>query len=192
MILGITGSIGSGKTTAASIFKEYGFEVINADEIAHGLMQKNSSVYKKLRNFFGDGILDKNLDIDRKKLGDIAFSDKKKLKALNSIMHPPIIKKINNQKNSLLENFFENIVIDAPLLLETGAKSLVDKIIVVKAGRKNVMKRIGSRIPKEKIEKVLNLQMPLKEKLAYADFVIDNNKDIIHLKKQVEEIVKEL
>ena len=90
------------------------------------------------------------------------------------------------------KNFFENIIIDAPLLLETNAKSIVDKIIVVKASRNNVMERIGNRIPKEKIEKILNLQMPLKEKLAYADFVIDNNKDIFHLKKQVEEIVKKL
>ena len=192
MIIGITGSIGSGKTTVANIFGKHGFKIINADEIAHNLIQKNSASYKKLRNFFGDGILDRNKSIDKKKLGDIAFSDKIKLKKLNSIMHPTIIKQINSQKNSLKENFFENIIIDAPLLLETGAKKLVDKVVVVKTGRENIIKMLKKRYSIEKIENILNSQMPVEEKIRYADFVIENDKDLNHLKEEVEKILTKL
>ncbi len=192
MILGITGSIGSGKTTVAGIFKELGFEVINSDEIAHSLMQKDSAIYKNLRNAFGDGILDKKNSVDRKKLGDIVFSDITKLKKLNSIMHPPILKQINNQKNSLKGNFFENIIIDAPLLLETRAKNLVDKVVVVRAGKENILKRLKNRYGREKIENILNSQMPLEEKMEYADFVIENNGDLNHLKKEAKKILKKL
>ena len=84
------------------------------------------------------------------------------------------------------------IVIDAPLLLETKAKNLVDKIIVVKAYKKNIIKRLNKKYPEEKIEKILKVQIPLGKKLGYADFVIDNNKDLKHLENQVKEFIKKL
>lgn len=197
MILGITGSIGSGKTTVARLFSRHDFKIIDADEIAHKL-QKSPSIYKKLREFFGDGILDKNMEIDRSRLGDIAFSSHKKLKKLNSIMHPAIIREINQQKNSIKENFSANIIIDAPLMLEVliendeKAKALVDKVVLVKADKKDILKRLKGKYPREKLERILSMQMPLEEKLKYSDFVIDNSRDIGYLKEQVKGILKAL
>ena len=194
MILGITGSIGSGKTTASNLFKKLGFFIVNADEIGHEVIKKNSAAYKKIIKEFGNEILDNNKNIDRKILGSIVFNDKIKLKKLNSIMHPIIINEIENQIKKIKQKCGNKtkIVIDAPLLLETKTKNLVDKIIVVKADKKNIIKRLNKRFSKEKIEKILKSQMPLDEKLRYVDFVIDNNKDLKHLEKQVENIIKKL
>ena len=83
-------------------------------------------------------------------------------------------------------------MIDAPLLLETKNKNLVDKTIVVKCDKKNILKRLNKKYSKQKIEKILNSQMPLNKKLKYADFVVDNNKDLEHLKNQLNWIIKKL
>lgn len=194
MILGITGSIGSGKTNTAKLFRKYGFRVISADKAGHEIIKKNSAAYKKIVKIFGNEILDKNKSIDRKKLGDIVFNDTGKLKKLNLVTHLRIIKEIKNQIKKIKSKHGNktNIMVDAPLLLETMAKNLVDKIIVVKCDKEKIIKRLSKKYPKEKIERILNAQMPLIEKVKYADFVIDNNKDIAYLKKQVAEIVEKI
>src|SRR3989338_7333519 len=135
MILGITGSIGSGTTTAAKLFGKHNYKVIDADEIAHGLLKNDSKIYKKIADEFGKEILYENKDIDRKKLGEVAFNDDKKLKKLNSIMHPAIAKDIKNKISEIRDKCGNKtrIMIDAPLLLESGARGFVDKIIVVDA-----------------------------------------------------------
>jgi dephospho-CoA kinase len=194
MIIGITGSIGSGKTTTAKIFSKYHFIRIDADEIGHDIIKKSSVAYKKILKEFGNGIIGKSKNINRKKLGNVVFNDDKKLKKLNSITHPIIINGIKNQIKKIKQKCGGNakIVVDAPLLLETETKNLVDKIIVVKSNKENILKRLNKRYPKEKIEKILNLQMPLDKKLEYADFVVDNDKDLRHLEKQVDYIIKKL
>lgn len=192
MIIGITGSIGSGKTTVAKLFSRHHFNRIDADEIGHKLMQKNLPIRKKLTNFFDNEILDRNNDVDRKKLGDIVFSNGDKLIKLNSIMHPLIIREIKAQINEIKNKCgsLAKIIIDAPLLLETNAKSLVDKIIVVKCDERKIFDRLSKKFSKEKIENILKSQMPLKEKLKHADFIIDNNESEYHLSKQVKDILK--
>ena len=187
MIVGITGSIGSGKTTVAKLFSRHWFKRIDADEIAHEIIKKNSIAYKKIVKIFGNGILDKNKNIERKKLGDIVFNDRKSLRKLNSITHPIIIAEIKKIQKKCGEN--TKIVIDAPLLLETKTKNLADKIIVVNCDKKNIMNRIDKKYSKEKIEKILKIQMPPNDKLKYADFAIDNNKDLKHLEMQVKNII---
>ena len=193
MIIGITGSIGSGKTTIAKLFSRYHFNRIDADEIAHKIID-NKEIKNKIIKSFGKGILNKKNKINRKGLGDIVFNDKSKLSKLNSIMLPSIINKIKNLVKRIKNNYGADakIVIDAPLLLETKAKNLVDKIIVVKAYKKNIIKRLNKKYPEEKIEKILKVQIPLGKKLGYADFVIDNNKDLKHLENQVKEFIKKL
>ena len=188
MIIGITGSIGSGKTTAAGLLRKHGFKIIDADEIGHQILDRNKTAYRTITAYFGSQVLDRHKKIDRKKLGNIVFNDLGKLTVLSSIMHQLIVKEISNK----VKNYDGNILIDAPLLLETKTKELVDKIIVVKASHKTILKRLSKVYSKKKIEKILKAQMPLKQKLKYADFVIDNDRNLGHLKYQVNKIVRSL
>ena len=194
MIIGITGSISSGKTTVAKLFGRHWYNRIDADEIGHEIIKKNSFAYKKIIKEFGNKILDKNRNINRNKLGDVVFNNDKTLKKLNSITHPIIIKEIKNQIKKIKQKCGDKpkIVIDAPLLLETNTKGLVDKIIVVKCDKENIIKRLNRKYPKAKIERILKSQMPPDKKLKYADFVIENNRDLRHLEKQVTNIIKKV
>ena len=192
MILGITGSIGSGKTTAAKIFSRYHFNRIGADEISHELMRNNKDLKNKLIKIFGRDILGRNKSIDRKKLGKIVFGDKNKLKKLNLVMHPVIIKEIKKRIKKTQKECGNDagIVIDVPLLLESDAKNLVDKILVVKPSIKTIEK--NKNFSKEEIKKISRFQMPLEEKLRHADFVISNDGGLNHLKKEIAGIIKKL
>ena len=194
MILGITGSIGSGKTTAARIFGKHHFNRIDADEIGHELMKENKELKNRLVKIFGNGILDKNSNIDRKKLGGIVFNDKNELKKLNLIMHPLIINEIKNKIKKIQKGCGDDakIIIDAPLLIETGLKDCVDMVIVIKSSKKNSIKRLNKKYPKEMIKRILNAQMPLKDKLKHADFVVDNEGDLRHLEIEVKDIIKKV
>ena len=191
MILGITGTIGSGKTTAASLFKKYDFEVINADELYHKLSSPSKIIHKKIVQEFGNEILNENKTINREKLRKIVFLDDNKLKKLNYITHPIIISEI---EKLIKKNKNKNIIVDAPLLLESTAKNLVEKIIVVKCEDKIRIQRLlkKGKHTREQIKQITKSQMPLDEKLKYADFVIDNSKDINHLEIQIKLILSKL
>ena len=108
--------------------------------------------------------------------------------------HPIIVNEIKKQIKKIHDKCGNKtrIIIDAPLLLETKTKELVDKIVVVKCDERNIYERAGKKYPREKIEKILKAQMPIGEKLKYADFVIDNNKDLKHLEKQILKIIKNI
>ncbi len=194
MIIGITGSIGSGKTTAAKIFSRYHFNRIDADEIGHELLKSNKKIKNIIIKEFGKEILGKNKNIDRKKLGGIVFGGNKKLKKINSITHPAIINKIKNQIKKIQKECGDEakIIIDAPLLIETNLKDYVNKIIVIKSDKKNAIKRLNKKFPKERIERILKAQIPLEDKLKYADFVIENNGNLKNIEKQVKEIIGKL
>jgi dephospho-CoA kinase len=185
MIIGITGSFGSGKTTIANIFKEYGFEVIDVDKLYRDIYAKNKGLKNKIKKEFGT--------INRDKLKKIVFTDFKKLRRLNSITHPIIVREI---KKLILKNkkYKKDIIIDAPLLIEAKATKLVDKVIVVKTNRKNSIKRVlkKKKYSKNEIEHILKSQMPLKQKLKYADFIIDNNKSLKNAREQIKKIIKKV
>jgi dephospho-CoA kinase len=131
----------------------------------------------------------KNGEIDRKKLADIVFSDKNKLERLNKITHPCIIKEIKNRVSSSNEEF---IVLDVPLLIEADMLKMVDKLIVVKADRRVVMKRLSKRYSKGEILKRIKSQLSLNGKVKVADYVIDNSKSLKDTKKQINEIWKKI
>ena len=189
MIIGVTGSIGSGKSTISKIFGKNGFKVISADEISHSITKKNQIGYKKIIQNFGTKILDKNKGIDRKKLGDIVFGSKSELKKINSILHPIIDSEI---KSRITKSKNKDIVLDIPLLLETDAKNLVDKVVVVNSSRKNILKRIGKKFTEKKIESILNNQMPFSEKKKFADFIVVNDADEKNLEPQIKKIIKKI
>ena len=193
MIIGITGSIGSGKTTAAKIFSKYGYKIIDADEIGHHILRNNSSVKEKLIKYFGNKILDGKNNISREELGNIVFKDKRKLKKLNSAIHPVIFREIKGKAHRIekKDGARAKIIIDAPLLLETNVKKIVDNVVVVQAEIEQIAER-NRKFSKDKIKKISEFQMPMYEKIKYADFVIDNNGDLKSLEIQVGKIVKQL
>ncbi len=184
-IIGITGGLATGKTTVADMFVQKGAVKIDADRIAHGLLKEDQKIRDKVIDAFGEGILTGG-KIDRKKLANIVFKDKDKLKKLTNILHPRIIENI---KERIEKEGDKIIVIDAPLLMEAGLEEMMDVIIVVKAERHTQIKRAVNRgISEEEAEAIIKNQMPLSEKIKKADYVIDNEEKIEKIKEGVERI----
>ncbi|MCH8067222.1 MAG: dephospho-CoA kinase [Nanoarchaeota archaeon] len=180
MIIGVTGSFGSGKTTVANMFGKYGFKVINVDKLYHGIYNKNKALKNKIKKEFGT--------LDRNQLKKIVFNNSAKLKKLNKLTHPIIIKTLKKEiKNN------KKIVVDIPLLFESKLEKMFDKIIVVKCDKKTQIKRIlkKNKYSRKEINNIINSQMPLKEKIKKVDFVLDND-GINETKSQVNSIINSI
>ena len=191
MIIGVTGSFGSGKTTVARIFKSLGAKIIDADRIARSLIKPKTKIYKKIINTFGEDILKGNKNIDRGKLADIVFSNKECLNRLNEIIRPQVIRIIKDQIETESRRI---IVLDAPLLIEAGLVNLLDWLIVVKLDRRQQIERLlnNSSLAKSEILKRIKAQLPLQYKIRLADFVIDNRGTVETTKRQARRIWAEL
>ena len=190
-IVGLTGSFGTGKTYVSSIFKSLGAKVIDADKLAHKSFKKNSAAYKKIIATLGRSILSADGSINRKALGRIVFNNKKRLAELNSIIHPGVIREIKDRIKSSKD---EVLIIDAPLIFETGLALLMDVLVVVKASRKEQIKRCVKKfnISEQDVCKRMACQMPLKVKIERADYYVDNNGTRKETEKQVKLIWQEL
>ena len=187
MILGITGIFGSGKTTVAKLFAKQGYKHINVDKIGHKLLNKDM-IKNIIVKRFGGGILTRG-KIDRGKLKDIVFNDKKELSKLNKIIHPLIMV---YTKSMVL--YRKKVVIDGALLIEVKSLDFFDKVIVVKISKEEQLKRAlkKGKYTKKEIQNILKSQLSQKEKLKYADIVVDNSKSLDNTKKQVNKIIGEL
>lgn len=179
MIVGITGSFGAGKSTVAGFFKKQGAFVFDADKIAHEALLKKAACYEKIVKIFGNKILKENGEIDRRCLGRIVFDDKLLLKKLCDIIHPYVIKRIKRDIKGLRRiKGSAAAVLDASLLIEAGLRGLVDKLIVVKAGSRRQIERCRKNygLSGKEVMARIKSQMPIGEKIRFADFVIDNSK----------------
>ena len=187
LCIGITGSIGTGKSTVSAYLKDKGFIVIDADIISREVSEKNQPGYKAIIKKFGNNILGDDGEIDRKKLSSIVFKDKGKLEILNKALHPVIIDRINELKNYYREKE-DLIFVDAALLIETGLNEYVDKVILVHSHQKIQISRVMTRdnASAEKVERIIKTQMPYTQKKKYADYIIDNNHDILYLHDQID------
>ncbi|PGH19929.1 dephospho-CoA kinase [Fusobacterium polymorphum] len=184
MIIGLTGGIASGKSTVSKYLAEKGFKVYDADRIAKDISEKKS-VQEEIILTFGDKILDKNGNIDRKKLKEIVFEDKEKLKQLNAIIHPKVIDFYKELKE---QNTDKIIIFDVPLLFESGIDKFCDKILVVISDYKIQLNRIVERdkIDRELAEKIIKAQLSNEERIKKADVVIENNSSLEDLFEKVE------
>ena len=189
MVIGVTGDMGSGKTTVALAFKKLGAEVINADKLAHQAIGVKGTAYKKIIGVFGKGILGKDKKIDRRKLSGIVFEDKKLLLKLNRMIHPEVIKQI---KKRIAGSKKEMIILDVPLLIESGLHKITDKVIVVKTDIRHRVSRVKNKLSlsESEISKRQGFQLPLREKMRLADFIINNNGTIGKTEQQVEKIAR--
>ncbi|MFA5074208.1 MAG: dephospho-CoA kinase [Nitrospirota bacterium] len=195
LIVGLTGGIASGKSLAAGIFKDLGAQVIDADRIAHQLLEPDEQPWKEVVEYFGESILLPDKCIDRKKLGEVIFNDPQKRLWLNSILHPRIFEAFQSQIKRLKDRQPNSIVIfDAILLIETGYHRNLDKIIVVYAEQEQQIERLTARdgFTREQALARIQSQMPLKEKRSYADYIVDNTQSREYAEQQVRKIFQQL
>jgi len=193
LIVGLTGGIACGKTTVAELFAQHGADVIDLDEIGHRLLKKGSPVFDQIVKAFGKEVLDESGDISRAKLGKIVFHDSGCRLRLNQITHPAIIEQSWAEAQRLAALGRERIIIiDSPLLIEAGMQDIVDIVVVVISDEKTQLDRLIQRSVKQKktlsvkeAQARIHSQMPLSEKVKYADFVVENNGGLDELKTEV-------
>jgi dephospho-CoA kinase len=192
VIVGVTGSFGTGKTFVASVFRTLGAKVIDADKLAHKALREGTPAYKKILKIFGKSIAGKDRKISRRKLAGIVFGNRHKLEILNRIIHPIVIKEAKETARMARPDSI--VVIDAPLLIEAGLAGDVDKLVVVKAARERQIARCRKkfRLSEEDVLRRMENQIPLEKKLAMADFVIDNDGLRNETKRQVRRIWEKL
>ncbi|WXR62002.1 dephospho-CoA kinase [Peptostreptococcaceae bacterium AGR-M142] len=187
LFLGLTGSIGTGKSTVSKIFKEKNIDIIDADFIAKKLLDIDELGYKALIDEFGIEILANDKSIDRKKLKNIVFKNENQRLKLNSIMHPLIIDEILNQKNAYQKKGKKVVILDAPLLFETKLNEYCDFNLVITCEEKIQIQRIKKRdnIDEVLIKNIIKRQMSQKEKKVLADYYIDNSFDYSSLEEKI-------
>lgn len=192
-LIGLTGHIATGKTTVLKIFKNLGYPTISCDEVYHKMLKTNKKLKKQLVNVFGENILYKG-EISRKKLANIINSFKDKLRILENITHPFILDEIFKKIKQLKQKKYKFCIVDVPLLFEKKLQNKFDYIIVVYCSKKRQIERLKKRKVNNNLLKMfLSFQIPLKEKVKMADFVINNNYDTKqYLKKEVKKILKNL
>jgi dephospho-CoA kinase len=176
-VIGLTGGIGSGKSTVSRFLAELGAVIIDADKIGHEVYRPDTDTWRKLVKTFGRGILAADNTIDRKKLGAIVFSNEEELKRLNAIIHPQITEIIKKQIDDYRRKDAKVIVLDAPVLLEAHANNLTDEVWVVVADDDNVIKRAVARtgLREEQIRDRIRAQMSKTERIKNAQVIIYND-----------------
>ena len=197
LIIGLTGGIVGGKSTAASMFKDLGAKIVDVDKIGHSVILPHRPAWEKIIRLFGKDFLRNDLTIDRGKLSKIVFTNQTLLKKLNEITHPEIIKVIKKEINLTKNKTYDQeriLIIDAALIYEAKMDRLMDKIIVVYINEDEQAKRLIKRndLSKEEALQRIKSQMPIKEKIKMADYLIDNSSSLCKTKKQVEKIWQEL
>jgi len=189
-IIGLTGPIGAGKDGVAKILKRLGAYIIDADKVAHELYSFQSPVWQELIKTFGSKILKRGGEINRKKLGEIVFSDKKKLKELDKIVHPAlkdaVIQAIESSKQKAASSE-QIIVVNAAVLKEIGLIDQMDEVWVVIASKGKRLKRlVKSGVSKEEALRRINAQFSQKDYLKLADVVIKNDGTLKQLDAKVQ------
>lgn len=187
--IGLTGGIGSGKSTAARRFAELGAKVYHADELSRHALDPGAVCFDQVVSAFGEEILLPDGAIDRKKLGTIVFGSEEKRQKLNSIIHPYVI----NELLALAQRDFQAernyiAVFEVPLLFESGMDAYMDKNIVVSCERESRIARVMERdgLSREQVEARMRAQMPEEEKRLRADYILDNNSTETNLLTQVD------
>jgi len=184
-IIGLTGGIASGKSTVTNMFLEREIPVIDTDKIARSALEKGAEAFDEVVQYFGQDILLTDHTINRKKLARIVFANKGKRDCLNDIVHPHVYEMVDAELAILEKQHHPIIVIDVPLLFETGFDKRCDKTVVVYTTKEKQLERLIDRdsIDPDYANMKINAQMSLEEKCKLADFVIDNSQSILDTKK---------
>lgn len=195
VIVGLTGGIGSGKSTAAGMFKDEGADIIDFDLLARTVVEPGKPAWRKIVEYFGPNFLNPDGSINRAALGKIVFSEDKSRKALEAFVHPMILK----ERDRLVEQIRDKnpssvVIVDFPLLFELGMGRDFDKTVLVYTPRGVQIKRVMQRdgLSKEEAEKRLKAQMPIDEKRRLSDYIIDAETTFAVMRDQVKGIMHSL
>nr|WP_026287220.1 dephospho-CoA kinase [Gracilibacillus lacisalsi] len=193
MIIGLTGNIATGKSTISNMIQEkYQIPVIDADIVSREVVEPGEQALEKIAATFGEEILLEDGTLNRKLLGSIIFQDQSKREQLNAIVHPAVRKRMISQKEELLQQGYQSIVMDIPLLFENNLTYLVEKTIVVYTTEDVQLQRLIERndLTEKEARNRMNSQMNIEEKRELADAVIDNSGSIKESEIQLINILK--
>ncbi len=188
IIIGLTGNIGTGKSTVSQMLSELGAKVINADKVGHRLLESDEEVRQEIIRTFGERILNPGQQIDRGKLGELVFSHPEALRELNRIMHPRMRRLVEEEIGRLRQEGARVVVLEAPLLIEAGWQGLADQIWVTSASPETIVQRLRERsgLSAEQVRARLQAQLPMEEKERRADILINTDCDLAQVRTQVE------
>jgi dephospho-CoA kinase len=187
--IGLTGGIGSGKTTAAEMLAELGAAVIHADQVGHEVYRPGSTGWQAVVEAFGDGVLDPSGAVDRKKLAAIVFSDPAELRRLNAIVHPLIAAAVRERIAKLRgDGFRAPIVVEAAILIEANWLSLVDEVWLLVAPPDAVAARVQAQrgMAASELRARIEAQMSDAERRRHATVIIENNGSLVDLRRRIE------
>lgn len=191
MIIGLTGSIATGKSTVSRMLKEKGYKIVDADEISRQVVEPGSAVLEEIADVFGSELILSNGELNRDKLGALIFNNPHEREKLNKIIHPAIRQEMIRQKEFWLEKGSQTVIMDIPLLFESKLQSYVEKIIVVSASPSIQRERLMARnnLTTEEADARINSQLPVSEKEKGADAVINNDGTLEETERQLDVIL---
>lgn len=190
----LTGGVASGKSTVIRLFQAQGVPVIDADEVARGVVAPDGPAYEAVRQAFGSEYFHPDGTLNREKLGHRVFSHPEDRQRLNALIHPAIAQEMQRRLQHLEARREPLVIVEIPLLFELGLESAYDRVIVVYVDRDTQIHRLQSRDQRERaqIEGMLRAQLSLKDKCRRADYVIDNRGSCQNTRKQVHNILAEI
>jgi dephospho-CoA kinase len=195
LLVGLTGGMGSGKTTVGKLFEALGSYILDADKICRSLVEPGKPAWQEIIGLLGNGILRDDQTLDRRKIADIIFNDPEKKKALETILHPRVMK----EEQAIYKDILKSdpgalVIIDAALLIESENCRKVDRVIVIACDVETQLHRImdNNTFSREDAQRRLQQQMPLEEKIKFADYVLHNNSGLSELKEKVEALFHQL
>ena len=198
MIIGLTGGIGTGKSTVSRKLRERGYPVIDLDVISREVIEYPEVIDELVRNF-GIEILESQNNISgkksisRNKLRQTVFKEEKKVSVLNSIMHPPIVEEMRRQVENLKKNY-KTVFVEVQLLFEAKLEKEFDLTVLVYAGKKTQLERVLKRDGRkeEEVQQIINAQMDMTEKRRLSNYIIENNGNSEMLDLEIEKFIKKL
>jgi dephospho-CoA kinase len=197
--VGLTGGIASGKSVVSEMFAALGVHVIQADTIAHRIMQPGEAVYREVLRRFGSGILNPDGTVNRSRLAEAAFGTPSRVEELNQIVHPAVVQKQDGWMEDVGRQDPKAIaMVEAALILEAGAKDRFDRLIVVTCQPEQRVERWGRRVhvdletARREVNRRMAAQWPDAEKVKAADYVIDNSGSLDQTQRQVRKIFEQL
>jgi dephospho-CoA kinase len=192
--IAITGGAGSGKSTVARMFRELGAEVLDADAAAKAAVAEGTPAWQELRRLFGEEYFHPDGSLNRAKVAQLVFADPEARQRLNAIVHPWVIKEIQERSQELAQQGADLVMVEVPLLFETGLDRAYDYVITVYVEPADQIRRLQERDGRgvEEIDGILKAQWPLAEKAARAHFVVDNRGTLDDTRKKVQEIWQKL